>query len=400
LTFNSLQAFQEISDALSDEEFQEALRKASHISQVRVEELLAERRELVEVCREAVEAKRRSADTLGDLINVAYRSLESVKAKPYYAESAEEARKIIGGIVGSGKLVVMAKSMAAAEIELRGYLESLGNEVWETDLGELLVQLEGSRPMHTITPAVHMTRFKALKLISEKLGVKLRGDSIEEAVGAVREFLRGKIVKADVGISGANALAADTGAIVLVENESNIRLVTSTPPIHIALVPVDKIVPTLLDAVKVSIVQAAYAGLYPPTYINIIAGPSSTADIERVRVYGAQGPRELHVVLIDNGRMKALKNPLLREHLRCIRCGRCQYECPVWVHTANKWGGPAYGGPMGLVWTAITVDPIEAGKLSYLCLGCGRCDASCPMEIPLSTIIRHLKSLASRGSLE
>jgi len=229
LTFNSLQAFQEIWDALSDEEFQEALRKASHISQVRVEELLAERRELVEVCREAVEAKRRSVDTLRDLIDVAYRSLESVKAKPYYAESAEEARKIIGGIVGSGKLVVMAKSMAAAEIELRTYLESLGNEVWETDLGELLVQLEGSRPMHTITPAVHMTRFKALKLISEKLGVKLRGDSIEEAVGAVREFLRGKIVKADVGISGANALAADTGAIVLVENESNIRLVTSTP---------------------------------------------------------------------------------------------------------------------------------------------------------------------------
>jgi L-lactate dehydrogenase complex protein LldG len=136
---------------------------------------------------------------------------------------------------------------------------------------------------------------------------------VEEAVKAVREFLRGKIVKADVGVSGANALAADTGAIVLVENESNIRLVTSTPPIHIALVPIDKIVPTLLDAVKVAMVQAAYAGLYPPTYINIIAGPSSTADIERVRVYGAQGPRELHVVLLDNGRMKASKGyPLKR----------------------------------------------------------------------------------------
>jgi L-lactate dehydrogenase complex protein LldG len=398
LTFNALQAYQEIWEALLDEEFQEALRRASTISQVRVEELLAERRELVELCREVAGIKRRSIDTLEELVERAYRSLEAVRAKPYLAGDAEEARRIIGGLVGSGKLVVMAKSMAAAEVGLRGYLESLGNEVWETDLGELLVQLEGSKPMHTITPAVHMTRYKAIKLISEKLGVKLKGDSVEEAVKAVREFLRGKIVRADVGISGANALAADTGAIVLVENESNIRLVTSTPPIHIALVPVDKIVPTLLDAVKVAMVQAAYTGLYPPTYISIIAGPSSTADIERVRVYGAQGPRELHVVLLDNGRLKALKDPTLKEQLRCIRCGRCQYECPVWVHTANKWGGPAYGGPMGLVWTAITVGPIEAGKLSYLCLGCGRCDASCPVEIPLSTILRHLKSIASRSS--
>ena len=398
MTFNALQAYQEIWEALLDEEFQEALRRASTISQVRVEELLAERGELVELCREVAGIKRRSIDTLEELVERAYRSLEAVRAKPYLAGDAEEARRIIGGLVGSGKLVVVAKSMAAAEVGLRGYLESLGNEVWETDLGELLVQLEGSKPMHTITPAVHMTRYKAIKLISEKLGVKLKGDSVEEAVKAVREFLRDKIVRADVGISGANALAADTGAIVLVENESNIRLVTSTPPIHIALVPVDKIVPTLLDAVKVAIVQAAYAGLYPPTYISIIAGPSSTADIERVRVYGAQGPRELHVVLLDNGRLKALKDPTLKEQLRCIRCGRCQYECPVWVHTANKWGGPAYGGPMGLVWTAITVDPIEAGKLSYLCLGCGRCDASCPVEIPLSTILRHLKSIASRSS--
>jgi L-lactate dehydrogenase complex protein LldG len=398
LTFNALQAYEEIWGALLDEEFQEALRRASTISQVRVEELLAERGELVELCREVAGIKRRSIDTLEELVERAYRSLEAVRAKPYLARDAEEARRIIGGLVGSGKLVVMAKSMAAAEVGLRGYLESLGNEVWETDLGELLVQLEGSKPMHTITPAVHMTRYKAIKLISEKLGVKLKGDSVEEAVKAVREFLRDKIVKADVGISGANALAADTGAIVLVENESNIRLVTSTPPIHIALVPVDKIVPTLLDAVKVAIVQAAYAGLYPPTYISIIAGPSSTADIERIRVYGAQGPRELHVVLLDNGRLKALKDPTLKEQLRCIRCGRCQYECPVWVHTANKWGGPAYGGPMGLVWTAITVDPVEAGKLSYLCLGCGRCDASCPVEIPLSTILRHLKSIASRSS--
>jgi len=398
MKFEALKALEEIWEALGDSEFQEGLRRASTTFQVKVERLLEERGELVRLAREVAELKRSSLDHLEELVERAVRSLEAVKAKPYYARDAEEARSIIGGIVGRGKLVVMAKSMAAAEIGLRGYLESLGNEVWETDLGELLIQLEGSKPMHSIAPAVHMTRERAVRLVSDRLGVNIGGGSVEEAVAAVRSFLRGKIVRADVGISGANALAADTGAIVLVENEANIRLVTSTPPVHIALVPIDKIVPTLLDALKVAMVQAAYAGLYPPTYINVIAGPSSTADIEQVRVYGAQGPRELHVVLLDNGRTEALRDPMLREQLRCIRCGRCQFECPVWVHTANKWGGPAYGGPMGLVWTAITEDPVEAGRLAYLCLGCGRCDSSCPVEIPISSILRHLKGLAARAA--
>lgn len=396
MKFNALKAFDEIWQALGDQEFQEALRRASTTIQAKVLGILEERREILDLAREVAEIKRRSIENLGDLVETAMRSLELVKAKPYYAETAEDARRIIGGIVGSGKIVIMSKTMAGEEVELRHYLESLGNEVWETDLGQFLVQLENSKPMHTLAPAVHMTREKVVRLLSAKLGAKIEGNRVEDAVRVVRDFLRGKIVKADIGISGGNVLAADTGAIILVENESNIRLVTSIPPVHIALVPVDKIVPTLLDAIKVAMVHAAYAGLYPPTYISVIAGPSSTADIELVRVYGAQGPRELHVVLLDNGRMEALKNPMLREQLRCIRCGRCQLECPVWVHTANKWGGPVYGGPMGLVWTAITVDPVEAGKLSYLCLGCGRCDESCPVGIPLSRIIRYLKSLAVR----
>ncbi|MFN4046437.1 MAG: LUD domain-containing protein, partial [Acidilobaceae archaeon] len=337
-------------------------------------------------------------EALRELIEKTMESLERAAAKPYYAETADEARTIIGKIVGSGKRIVMAKSMAASEIGLRSYLESLGNEVWETDLGEFLIQLEGSKPMHTIAPAVHMTREKASALVAEKVKAQVSRGSVEETVSAVRRFLRDKITTADVGISGANALAADTGAIVLVENESNIRLVTSAPPIHVAVVPVDKIVPTLIDAFKVAVVQAAYAGLYPPTYINIIAGPSSTADIEQVRVYGAQGPREVHVILLDNGRVKASRDPILKEQLYCIRCGRCQFECPIWVHTANTWGSPTYGGPMGIVWTAITLDMVEAGKLAYLCLECGRCDEACPVNINISKELRHLKMLAVQAS--
>lgn len=381
-----------IERALRDTGLQEALQRASTNNQVKVETLLWERPELVEAAARARRAKEGAIARLEELIDEAMRSLRMINAEPHYAETPGEAREAVARIVGTGKLVVMSKSMAAEEAGVREYLEELGNEVWETDLGQLLVQLEEGRPMHTIAPAVHMTRERALRLVNEKLGANLPPDAgIEEIAGAARRFLREKILRADVGISGANALAADTGALVLVENEGNIRLVTGVPPVHIAIVPVDKIVPTLMDAVSVAIAQAGYAGLYPPTYVNIIAGPSSTADIEQVRVWGAQGPRELHVVLLDNGRLKARSTPL-RDQLRCIRCGRCQFECPVWVHTANTWGGPVYGGPMGLNWTAITWSMEEASRLAFLCLGCGRCDEACPVEIPLSRIIRWLKS--------
>ncbi len=391
-TLDVSKAFREIEEALVDESLQEGLRRASLNAQRKVMELLEKRPELKDLARMVKEAKQYTIDHIEDVIEQALRSLESVNANPYLARTLEEARSIIGGIVGSGKLVVMSKTMAGEEIGLREHLEALGNEVWETDLGQLLVQLEDGRPMHTIAPAVHMTREKAISLIRERLGEDLPLDaSVEEAVHRVRLFLREKFTKADVGISGANALAADTGSIVLVENEGNIRLVTGLPPVHIAIVPVDKLMPTLQDAIRLALVQAAYAGLYPPTYLNIISGPSSTADIEIHRVYGAHGPRELHVILLDNGRIKASKHPVLREQLRCIRCGRCQFECPVWIHTANKWGGPVYGGPMGINWTAITLDEEYAGGLATLCLTCARCDEACPVEIPLSRLLRYLK---------
>ncbi|MCS7107697.1 MAG: lactate utilization protein [Acidilobaceae archaeon] len=389
-----MRAFEEIEAALEDEEFQSALSKASLGTQAKVEEVLRSRPELLALAEEVREIKRAAIARLDELLEQAMNSLRAVRATPHLAETAEEAREIVGKLIGRGKLVVLSKSMAAAEVGLRPYLEAMGNEVWETDLGELLIQLEGTKPMHTITPAVHMSRRRAVELL-EKAGAKVEGESIESAVRAAREFLRGKIVRAQAGITGANALAADTGAIVTVENESNVRLVSSLPPLHIALVPVDKVVPTLMDAIKVAMVQSAFAGLYPPTYINVISGPSSTADIERTRVYGAQGPVEQHVVFIDNGRTAARKGALA-EQLYCIRCGRCQYECPVWIHTANRWGGPVYGGPMGLVWTAITYDANEAAKLSFLCLGCGRCDEACPVGIPLSRLIRELKAYAMR----
>ncbi len=387
---------EDIYRGLEDPEFSEAISRSVSNAEgkhLRVKEMYP----YVEELRlQVLEAKKKALENIDYYIDQLARSLERNHGVLHIAGDRDEAQKILGDLVGSGKLVVFSKSIVAEELGLREHLESLGNRVWETDLGQLLIQLEHGKPMHTTAPAVHLTIEQAARLVREKLGVELPSSpEPEDIVSAVRRFLREIYYRADVGVSGANAVAADTGSIVLVENEGNIRLVTGYPPIHIAVTGIEKIVPTLNDAISYALVQAAYAGLFPPTYLNVISGPSNTADIEHKRVYGAHGPRELHLVLIDNGRRRALLDPGLRDHLRCIRCGRCQWECPVWHHTANRWGGPTYGGPMGVLWTAITLGKEAGAELSMLCLGCARCDEVCPMEIPLSSLIRGLNRVYS-----
>ncbi len=383
---------EEIYKGLSDPAFLEAVSRSVDNAQGKHLKIKQNYPYLEDLRLQVLEAKKKALADIDYYIDRLSESLSKNHGVLYMAKDADEARKIIGDLVGEGKLVVMSKSIVAEEIDLREYLQARNNEVWETDLGQLLIQLEHGKPMHTTAPAIHLTVERAARLVKEKLGLNLPENATpEEIVGAVRGFLREKYYNADVGISGANAVAADTGSIVLVENEGNIRLVTGYPARHIAVTGIEKIVPSLNDAIAYGLVQAAYAGLYPPTYLNIISGPSSTADIEHKRVYGAHGPREFFLVLLDNGRRRALMDPELGEHLRCIRCGRCQWECPVWNHTANLWGGPSYGGPMGVLWSAITLGKDYGAELSMLCLGCGRCDEVCPMEIPLSTLLRSLK---------
>ena len=264
-------------------------------------------------------AREKVIENLEYYIDKTLKSIEMSKGTPYYARNKDEALKILRDIIGSGKVIVKSKSMVTEEIGVREYLEKLGNEVWETDLGELLVQIANEKPMHPIIPAIHIPRERAVELL-KKVGLKLKpNDPIELIVSKVREFLREKFAKADIGISGANVMAADTGAIVLVENEGNIRNSTNLPLTHIAIVGVEKIVATYYEAVLQSMVQSAYAGIYPPTYLSVITGPSSTADIEGYRVYGVHGPKQLHVILYDGGRVAAFRKEPLNKQLLCIK---------------------------------------------------------------------------------
>ena len=225
----------------------------------------------------------------------------------------------------------MAKSNVAHEIDIINTLEKTENSVSETDLGAYLIQLSGDESSHIVFPSLHMTREDIGRMLHKELGLQLSDQSsTEEIVAAVRQLLRKKYMEADIGISGANAISADTGSVILVENEGNIRIDTVLPPVHIIITGIDKIVPTLNDAMKEAMVQSAYAGLYPPTYVNITSGPSSTADIELKRVSPATGPKEVHVILLDNGRMEASRDEFMKEALLCIKCGRCYFACPVY----------------------------------------------------------------------
>ena len=345
----------------------------------------------VELAEEVRCLKEDCIGRLDELVQKASATLEENGAQVYNAESADDALKIIGEIVGSGKVVVSAKTLTGEEVGLRHHLEDLGNEFWETDTAQFIQQLREEKPMHYVYPSLHVTREEVAELLTNLLGREIPPD-IPVEVRTIREFLRSKYFKADVGISGCNVMAADTGSVFLLESEGNIRMSTTVPPVHIVLVGIEKVVPTLHDAFKVAEVAWRYAGFTIPLYVSLISGPSGTADIECTLVHGSSGPVELHVIFLDNGRSTLAKDPILKEALSCIKCGGCLFECPVFQLTAGHYGGCGYFGGVGSILTAYMGGGFdEATPIAYTCLRCGRCTEVCPQSIDLSKLIPELR---------
>ena len=192
-------------------------------------------------------------------------------------------------------------------------------------------------------------------------------------------------------------MSADTGTLFLIENEGNIRLATGAPPVHITLVGMEKLVPTLGDAYKVAEVTWRYANYTIPSYVSMVSGPSKTGDIEKVITYGAHGPKEFHVIFMDDGRTELARHPVLRQALYCLRCGGCLYECPVFAVTAGHFGDKYFAG-IGAVWAAmINKDVEKAASIAYTCLTCGRCKVKCPMEIDTPEMMVELRRLIAEG---
>ena len=360
--------------------------------------------ESFDFARGRAELKRRrlaNLDRLPELLDQFTQRLAAVGGVVHLAKDAAEARDIIGQLcwnAGSGlpagtrMVVTKVKSMASEEIELNPYLENLGMEVVETDLGERMVQLTHTRPSHLIAPAIHLTKENAAEVFGTE-------PTVEAIQSHARASLRKKFIEASVGISGANMAIAETGTLVLVTNEGNADLTTTLPPVHIALFGIDKLVASLDDAVAVlRMLPRSGTGQIITSYVNWITGPSRSADIEQSLTIGVHGPRELHCVILDNGREKMLDDPIFRDALTCIRCGACSNACPPFMAVSGHQFGHIYNGPIGLVLTPFHHGLDTADLPNTLCVQCNACQEICPVDIPLPRqILEHRR--AGRKSL-
>lgn len=355
--------------------------------------------DLEETRKQVRKIKEHSIEHMGELVKEAMENIELVHGKAYLAKNASEARRIAAGLVGEGKLVVKSKSLVSEEVHLNKALEKKGNEVYETDLGEFIIQLRGEKPTHIINPSVHVPKEEVAKTFSRLLGRKVEAD-IPSLVGVAREFLREKFCNADVGITGANVVAANTGTLFIIENEGNARFVSNAPPVHICITGIEKVVPTLSDAFKVVQVLPPYAtGILMSAYVSMITSPSRTADIEKTLVYGAHGPKELHVIFVDNGRMNLFRDPDFREALYCLRCGGCMYECPVYQVLGGSFGHNYFGG-IGIIWSAFTEGEANVAGAIEACTKCGKCKVVCPVDIDVPEMVEKLKArLVRKGYL-
>ncbi|MFC1934819.1 LUD domain-containing protein [Chloroflexota bacterium] len=383
--------------AANNERIRIALSRAIKSYRVNINQALQKFPHTIKLAEEVRKIKETAIGEMEKLTQQACQAIEDHKGKAYVAKTADDALKIISGLVGDGKLIVKGKSMTGEEIDLREYLEERGNEVYETDLGEFILQKLGSRPMHILSPAIHVPREDVAQLFSRIMPDFSPDADIETMVAAARKFLREQYFRADIGMSGANVVAADTGTLFMIENEGNIRLATGAPPVHITLVGMEKLVPTLGDAFKVAEVTWRYANYDIPSYVSMVSGPSKTGDIEKVTTYGAHGPKEFHVVFMDAGRTELAKHPVLRQALYCLRCGGCLYECPVFAVTAGHFGDRYFAG-VGAIWAAIISGDLEkAAAIAYTCLTCGRCKVRCPMKIDGPEMISELRQMIANG---
>jgi len=323
------------------------------------------------------------------------RNAESRGATVHWARDAAEANTIICGLAieRAARIVVKSKSMTTEETHLNDALEAAGMQVVETDLGEYIIQLADEPPSHIIAPAIHKTRQQIGQLFTAELGMPPT-DNVDQMTSTARAKLRDRFAAADVGISGVNFAIAETGTIVIVENEGNIRLTTSLPRLHIAMMGIEKVIPRFADLdVFLKLLPRSGTGQRLTTYQSFITGTKRASTDE--------GPEEVHIVLLDNGRSRMLAHPVTRQSLACIRCGACLNACPVYQQVGGHAYGSVYPGPIGAVITPQLMGIQKAAQLPYASSLCGACREVCPVKIDIPRLLLHLRGEISprKGSV-
>jgi L-lactate dehydrogenase complex protein LldF len=314
------------------------------------------------------------------------RNAESRGAKIHRAHDAAAANAIICKLATEhrARVIVKSKSMTTEEIHLNTALEAAGMQVVETDLGEYIIQLADEPPSHIIAPAIHKTRGQVAELFTAELGMPPT-DDIAKLTGTARTTLRNRFATADLGISGVNFAIAETGTIVIIENEGNIRLTTSLPRVHIAVMGIEKVIPRFADLdVFLKLLPRSGTGQKLTTYQSFITGVKRRETDE--------GPEELHIVLLDNGRTRMLAHPVTRQSLACIRCGACLNVCPVYQQIGGHAYGSVYPGPIGAVITPQLIGIEKTSQLPYASSLCGACRDVCPVKIDIPQLLLHLRA--------
>jgi iron-sulfur cluster protein len=344
--------------------------------------------------RKARAVREKNIGRLPELIQRFSEEAGRAGATIHRAATAQDAINIILRIAQEKnvRLAVKSKSMVSEEISLNHALEEKGIRVVETDLGEWIIQLAKDRPSHITAPALHLTKERVAEILSLRLGRPVPADA-REIVRVAREEMRQYFIQADLGISGANFAIAESGTLVIVSNEGNASLVTTLPPVHIAVVTTEKFVETLEEATTLlKALTVASSGRKITSYVSFITGPSSTTDIEKEHIVGVHGPQEVHIIILDNGRLALTEDENFKEILYCLKCGGCMLVCPVFQSVGGHiFGGPVYPGGIGTLLTAMTRSVKESYQTLDFCADCKKCQDFCPVGIPTGDLLVKLK---------
>jgi L-lactate dehydrogenase complex protein LldF len=334
------------------------------------------------------EAIRRNAlHSLPDLLLRLEQRLQANSIHVHWAETPEQANRIVATILNQHgvKSVVKGKSMVTEEIDLNHYLEHRGFEILESDLGEFIIQLANEPPSHIVVPAVHKNRHEIAALLHNHFADIPLTENVDVLTQNARRILRQKFEQADAGISGVNFAVAETGTLCLVENEGNGRMCTTVPPLHIAITGIEKVVENLSDIPPLlNLLPRSATGQPITTYFNMISSPRRVGELD--------GPTEVHLLLLDNGRSRIHADEEMIDTLQCIRCGACINHCPVYVQVGGHAYGTTYPGPIGSVLEPQRLGIDNAGSLASACTLCGACAEVCPVKIPLPKLINQIRA--------
>jgi L-lactate dehydrogenase complex protein LldF len=340
--------------------------------------------------------KKAALSKLPNLLEILEQRCQSNGIQVHWAETKEQANQLINEIIDrhDGKQVVKGKSMATEELGLNAYLEARGKQCIESDMGEYIVQLAGEHPSHIIMPAIHKNAEEIGQLFAEKVGVPFTTD-VDALIHVGRSQLRERFFNADIGITGVNFAVAETGTLCLVENEGNGRMSTTIPRVHIAVAGIEKVVEKLADVpTLLSLLTRSATGQIITTYFNMITSPRKADERD--------GPDEVHLVLIDNGRTQAYADEQFRATLQCIRCGACMNHCPVYTRIGGHAYGTVYPGPIGKIISPHLLGLDHTKDLPTASSLCGACEEVCPVNIPIPQMLQRLRkqSNLSRDSAD